>query len=85
KDAATWDIIARDMAVGLSGLIAITAPDKVVLGGGVSVHYNRFKKPLAKYLEHYGSRLYPMPPVLPAKRVERAALDGALILARRAK
>lgn len=85
KDAATWDIIARDMAAGLASLIAITAPDRVVLGGGVSVHYNRFKKPLAKHLEHFASRLYPLPPVVVAKRVEQAALDGALILARRAK
>lgn len=80
-DRPTWDLIAEDLALGLSSLIAMSAPAIVVLGGGVSVHWHRFKKPLAEHLRHYGPKLYPQPPVVPAKYIEEAVLRGALLVA----
>ncbi len=83
KDAATWDKIARDMAAGLASLIAVYAPDVVILAGGVGVHYKRFIKPLNKYLaEDYR---FGIPPVKLAKYVETAPVLGALLLASRAQ
>lgn len=80
-DPKIWDEIARDMAAGIASLAAITTPDVIVLGGGVSVHFARFKKPLAHHLgEVYKFHL---PPVKMARFVETAPVIGALILASR--
>lgn len=83
-DAGTWDLIAKDMALGLANLIAITAPDIVVLGGGVSVHWKRFNKPLLAHLKEVASLQYPLPPIVPAKRIETAPLYGTILLAKKA-
>ncbi len=82
-DARTWDKIAANMAVGISSLIAVTTPDVVVLGGGVSVHYRKFHKFLMKHL----ASDYPfgIPPLRQAKYVETAPVLGALLLASQAQ
>lgn len=83
KDARTWDKIAQNIAAGLSSLTAALGPDVIVLGGGVSVHFQRFKKPL----EHYMNKdfRFGIPPVKQAKYVETAPVIGALLLASQAE
>lgn len=83
KDAATWDKIAQNMAVGLSSLTAALGPDIIVLGGGVSVHHAHFKRPLDKYMHQYFR--YGIPPVKIAKYIETAPVMGALLLASQAE
>ena len=81
-DKATWDLIARDMAAGLASLAAMTTPEVIVLAGGVSTHYDRFKVPLARHMgEVYR---FELPPIKLAKFVETAPVIGALQLAARA-
>lgn len=77
---ATWKLIARDMATGLYNMIAIVQPDCVVLGGGVSVHYKRFIKPLKRSLAEFGPT-YPLPLIKRARYVETAPMMGVLLLA----
>ncbi len=76
-----WEQIAKNISTGLFNLITIIQPDIVVLGGGVSVHYNHFITPLRTYLDKFHS-LYPIPPIKQAKFVETAPLIGALIMAK---
>lgn len=80
KDATTWKSIAADLALGLSNLNAVLSPDRIVLGGGVSVHWKHFKKPLLKAFGELVT-VYTPPEILPAKNVETAAVRGALIKA----
>jgi glucokinase len=77
---ATWKLIARDMATGLYNMITIVQPDCVVLGGGVSVHYNRFIKPLKRSLGQF-EPTYALPPIKRARYVETAPMIGMLLLA----
>lgn len=76
-----WNDIAQNISTGLFNLITIIQPDIVVLGGGVSVHYNHFITPLRTYLDNFHS-LYPIPPIKQAKFVETAPIVGALLQAK---
>ncbi len=81
-DPKIWDEIANNMAQGLSNLSNTLSPAIIVLGGGVSTHYDRFIEPLTKYMKKY-STIYESPPIVLAKHAEEAAAYGALILAHR--
>jgi glucokinase len=82
-DKRIWDEIARQFAIGLASLATTLSPAGIVLGGGVAVHYNRFKQPLERHLAKMPS-VYPMPKVVPAKFIETAPIYGTFLLARRA-
>lgn len=80
--ASDWSEISRNFARGLHNLIMTTDPQVIVLGGGVSVHYKRFIKPLTHHLKTFNSPpSYPPPPILQAKYVETAPLLGVGLLA----
>ncbi len=80
SEVKTWDTIGKNLSVGVASLITALSPHIVILGGGVSVHYDKFKDPLHKYLSKY-PLLYPCPPVVQAKFVETAPIYGAFSLA----
>lgn len=80
----TWDTITRLLAQGIYNGIVTTNPELVVLGGGVSVHFKRFKKPLMNHLNRLATAYephFPLPPIVAARNVETAPLLGAAILA----
>ena len=81
-DPDTWNTIAADTALGLINLIDMLSPDRVVLGGGVMVHYQKFQAELYRQLGLM-NRAYPLPPVVPAEHIETAAVLGAVLLAER--
>lgn len=79
-DKSSWELIGYEISIGLHNLITIVAPDVVILGGGVSVHYHKFAKSLKSNLERW-QPLYPTPPIVRADYVETAPLLGAMLLA----
>lgn len=82
NSAKDWQRIAAQFAVGLHNFIVITDPEIVILGGGVSVHYKKFIKPLTAELKKLSTVPgYPLPPIHQAKYVETAPLLGAAFLA----
>ncbi len=81
-DTETWNLFAKDLAVGLHDLITVVSPEIVVIGGGVGVHFQRFHRFLLAHLKALHP-LYPTPPIVPAKHVETAVAHGALLLAAR--
>jgi predicted NBD/HSP70 family sugar kinase len=80
RDPKHWKTIASELSIGIYNMISIVAPDCVVLGGGVMVHYKRFHKPLMKQLRSFDP-IYPLPPIKKAVFVEKAPLVGAMLLA----
>jgi glucokinase len=84
KDKPTWKLIARDMAQGLVSLAAVTSPEAIILGGGVSVHWERFKDPLEEYFHQFWAHMYPPPVIKPAHHIETAAIFGAFLVAKQA-
>ena len=78
-DKPTWKVISRRLAIVLHNLISIYAPDIVVLGGGVSVHFDKFSTLLRRELTQL-PHAYPIPPIAQAENVELAPALGAMIL-----
>lgn len=81
-DEKAWKIIGRNLSVGINALIAIIQPDAIVIGGGVSATYPKFKKYLLAELKKYETPLTPIPPILQAQRAEEAVLYGCYDLAK---
>ncbi|MDQ3123674.1 MAG: ROK family protein [bacterium] len=75
-DPKTWEIISKDIALGLIDVIANVQPDIVIIGGGVGSYFNKFKKPLLKELKEYENPMVPIPPVIGARRPEEAVIYG---------
>lgn len=81
-DPKTWQVIARDIALGLYDLIAFIQPDAVVLGGGVLTYFDRFKAQLNTELKRLEMPLTPIPPILQAQRPNEAVVYGCYDLAK---
>jgi glucokinase len=81
-DQKTWKIIAKDIGIGLYGLITFIQPDVVVLGGGVMTHLNKFDDLLLKELRRYETPITPIPPIRRAQRPEEAVVYGCYDLAK---
>jgi predicted NBD/HSP70 family sugar kinase len=71
-----WDKIARNLSYGLIELIAVVEPELIVIGGSVGTYFDRFAKPLKKYLKELETPLLKIPPVEGAKRSEDAVVYG---------
>ncbi|MGH7237294.1 MAG: ROK family protein, partial [Candidatus Saccharimonadales bacterium] len=81
-DTKTWQIIARDLAIGLIDLVAIIQPEVIVLGGGVGAHSRELIKPLEAALKVYENPLLEIPPIQQAGRAELAVAYGCYDLAK---
>jgi predicted NBD/HSP70 family sugar kinase len=81
-DRHTWQIIAHDIALGLIDLIALIEPDVIVLGGGVSSHFDKFGDFLQAYLKQYDNPLITLPELRVAARPEQAVIYGCYDLAK---
>ncbi len=76
NDPEIWKAIVKDFAVGIVELIAVLAPEVIVIGGGVGSHFNKFGILLNKQLKQYETPLMPMPPIVAAKHPEEAVIYG---------
>jgi predicted NBD/HSP70 family sugar kinase len=81
-DASTWKVIAHDISLGLIDLIALLQPEVIVLGGGVSTHFNKFGDYLKTFLKKYDNPLITLPELRIAARPEQAVIYGCYDLAK---
>jgi glucokinase len=83
-DPGEWYIVARNIAIGLIGVIATTTPDAVVIGGGVGSHLAKFKDRLEEELLLYKANVVNIPPIFQAQNPEEAVIYGCYALAQQA-
>ncbi len=77
-----WKTIAHTFALGLIDLIAVLQPEVIVLGGGVSTNFDKFKAPLQSELKKYEMPLVPIPPIRKAEKPEEAVIYGCYLFAK---
>lgn len=82
-DPSAWDEIAHVLSLGLIDLIAFVQPEVIVLGGGVSQHFEKFKKPLIAELKRFETPMVPIPQIRIAQKPEEAVLFGCFELAKK--
>lgn len=81
-DEQTWVSIATDLGWGISAVSAILQLEAIIFGGGVGVSFEKFKQPLAAFLEANLWVTIKRPVLLPAQNSEGAVLTGSYHLAR---
>lgn len=82
SDTKSWGYVVRNLAVGLSTVIAITEPDLVVIGGSVGTYFDRYSKLLDKELKKYQVPVVKHPKIVQAGRPEKAVVYGCYDLAK---
>lgn len=80
-DPQIWDEYASDLALALIDMSALIEPDRIVLGGGMSLHFTKFKDHLARHLDRLANTQVTVPKVVQAKFPELAVIHGCAILA----
>jgi glucokinase len=80
--AAIWHHALHRIALALSHVIALLAPKRIVLGGGVSLAGERFFAPLREALARIAFPPLADCDVVPAALGETVVVHGALLLAR---
>lgn len=80
-DPRTWYVISRNIAIGLTNVVATLNPDVVIIGGGVGTHFEKFRDPLHEEMLLFGSDVVTLPPIMAASRTEDAVLYGCYELA----
>lgn len=85
EDPAIWYEASRNIALGLTNVIANLTPEVVVIGGGVGSHFDKFSDPLHESMLLYASKLVAVPPLRKALRAEEAVIYGCYELARQNK
>lgn len=81
-DTSTWYKITRNLALGMTAIIANHTPDVIIIGGGVGAHFEKFADRLHEQLMLYGSKLVSVPPMRKAIRAEEAVIYGCYEFAR---
>ena len=82
EDEATWELIVKDIAIGLVDLVAVIQPQVIVIGGSVGIYFERYGMLLNRELKQYDTPLVPMPPVIQAGRPDQAVVYGCYDLAK---
>lgn len=82
NDSGALSSIARNIAVGLIDLVAVTTPEVVIIGGGVGSHLKKLKSKLVDQIKKFENPLVKIPPILQAKNPEEAVLYGCYELAK---
>lgn len=81
-DPGIWYAVSRNIALGLTNVVANLTPDVVVIGGGVGSHFEKYADRLHEEMMLYTSNVVTVPPLRKAIRAEEAVLYGCYELAR---
>jgi predicted NBD/HSP70 family sugar kinase len=71
-----WYWLGRNIAIGLTSLLATLDPDIVIFGGGAGAHLEKFQARLQEELKLYENPLFSIPPIVKAKHPEEAVVYG---------
>lgn len=84
-NGGAWYEISRNLAIGLSAVIANLTPEVIIIGGGVGAHFEKFADRLHEELMIFGSKLVSVPPIRKAIRSEEAVIYGCYEYAKQSK
>lgn len=84
-DGSIWYEVSRNLAIGMSAVIANLTPEVIVVGGGVGAYFEKFSDRLHEELMIFGSKLVSVPPIRKAIRSEEAVIYGCYEFAKQSK
>ena len=74
-----WSKSMDTLSKGICNFILSYSPEIVVIGGGMTKHYNMFFEPILSGVDKY-LKIFPAPPIYPSS-IEEPSLLGAITLA----
>lgn len=84
-DPTIWYEFSRNIALGLTNVIANLTPNVVVIGGGVGAHFEKYADQLHEELLLYNNPVISIPSLRQAIRAEEAVIYGCYELAKQSK
>lgn len=79
KDPEIWDKYAEKLSLGLINMIAMWAPDIIILGGSIANKYESyFKKPLIGHLSKH--EFFTIPPIVRSELEDNSGIIGGFVL-----
>ena len=85
RDAAAWELEARYLALGLSSVISVLSPQRIIVGGGVSFGPNVLPLVQREIVRLMNGYLVAVPDVTHPALGSRAGVLGAIALAEAAQ
>lgn len=82
EEPSIWYEMSRNLALGLTNVVASLTPEVVVIGGGVGAHFDKFADRLHEEMLIYNSPLVSLPSLRQAVRAEDAVIYGCYELAK---
>jgi len=79
-DNHAWQLIAKDLSLGIHNIAAIVQPDCFVIGGELALYYKQCIKPLRKELQIQDSKSF-VPIIVRAQFIDLSPLVGAMLIA----
>ena len=76
-DQQIWDEYAKYLASGITNVVAMWAPDIVVLGGSMTNKFEFFEKPLQEELKK--DSLFDIPPIVKAELGDNSGIIGGFV------
>jgi predicted NBD/HSP70 family sugar kinase len=81
-DPAIWQVIARDLSLGIIDVAAVIQPDIIIIGGGVGTHFDKYGHFIESELKKYADPMVKIPEVVQAQNPEEAVIHGCYQLIR---
>ncbi len=75
-DPRAWYEIGRNLAIGITSLIATLTPEVIVIGGGAGAHLAKYEDRLKEQLAIYENEMLTVPPIVRAKNPDEAVIYG---------
>ena len=82
NDPKAWKEISHWLAIGIINLLTTISPDKIIIGGGVGTHFEKYKNQLQTALDKLKPAMINLPPIAQARHPETAVIIGAAELSR---
>lgn len=78
NDSSIWEDYAQKLSLGITNVIALWAPDVIILGGSITNKFeDGFKSPLLKNLSE--KNLFETPPIVVSQLRDMSGLFGGLV------
>lgn len=76
EDQAAWKAVAYNIALGLSNIAALLAPEVIIIGGSIGQYLPKYRRYLDESMLKLKEKMYELPAIVQAKHPEEAVVYG---------
>jgi len=80
EDEAAWKEVAGNIALGLSNIAALLAPEVIIIGGSIGQYFPKYGHFLEQSMDKLKEKMFNLPRIVQAKHPEEAVIYGCYYL-----